>query len=496
MHHSSRKAAATRAVSPPEESSSYKWLALSCTSLGGLMATLNGGTLIIALPDLMKALHAGLLSIVWVLIIYQLVQTVVVLTAGRIADMIGRKTLYVAGFALFGVSAAAAGFASNAGQLIVARAVQGAAGAFMVANSSAIVTDAFPKKQLGLALGTNMIIIAAGAMLGTILGGWLVSLGWRWVFWFNIPLSLIGTVWAAVNLREQSEREKGVRPDFAGTLTYMVAMTGLLVALTEGGFIGWGTPVVIVGLVAALAGFAAFARIESRAAYPMIDVTLFRHHGFTLGNIAVFLSAIARNGVTFLFVLYFQGPLGYDALRAGLLLLPYAASMLVVSPIAGILADRTGSRGLTIAGLAVSTVGLAGMAFIGLHTAYLYVALTMVVLGIGSGLFNSPNTRTIMMSVPPHRRGIAAGTRSMLLSSGGVVSTALVLVFITSRIDPQDLLSIFTGVTTGIAPAAQGHFISGLRESFAVMVVFSLLSLGVGMIPHQGETRAEEEATS
>ena len=470
---------------------SYKWLALSCTSLGTLMASLNGGTLIIAIPDLMRVLKADLLSAVWILIVYQLVQTVLVLTAGRLADMIGRKKLYVAGFALFGLASLVAGFCTNAWELIVMRGVQGAAGAFMIANSSAIVTDAFPRERLGLALGTNMIVFAVGNIIGTILGGWLVTVGWEWVFWFNVPISIIGTIWAAANLRELSSPDASREHDIAGMLAYMVGMTGLLIALTAGGIDGWLTPMVIWGFVAALVGLPLFLRIERRSGAPMIDLKLFKHPPFTLGNVAAFLNAIARSGITLLFVFYYQGPKGFDALTAGLLLTPVAASMLVASPLSGVLADRYGSRILSLIGLLLTTAGLGMMMFIKIDSPFAYVLSSMIVMGLGSGFFNSPNTRLVMTSAPANRRGIAAGTRSMLINSGSVFSIALVLALVTSGIDPKLLFSIFAGVTSGLPSSALNQFTRGFETSFGVLALISLLSVAIGLLPHQAEEDEE-----
>lgn len=471
----------------PEPKASYKWLALSCTSLGSLMASLNAGTLIIAIPDLMRVLKADLFSAVWILIVYQLVQTVLVLTAGRLADMLGRKVLYVVGFAVFGVASLIAGFCGQAWELILVRGIQGAAGAFMIANSSAIVTDAFPKAKLGLALGTNMIVIAVGSILGTIIGGWLTTIGWEWVFWFNVPIALVGTLWAAINLKELSEPERGRKHDLPGISLYMVGMTGLLLALTAGGIMGWTSPLVISGFAAALVGLPLFARVETRSSAPMIDIHLFRHPPFSLGNLAVFLNSIARSGVTFLFVFYYQGPKGLDAMTAGLLLTPIAASMLVASPFSGILADRYGSKVLSIIGLALNTTGLGMMVFVKLDSPFAYVLASMIVMGLGGGFFNSPNTRLIMTSVPANRRGIAAGTRSMLINSAGVISIALVLAMVSSAVDPKALFSIFAGLTTGMPAGVLAQFQHGFETSFGVLAFFSLLSLAVACLPHQAE---------
>ncbi len=469
-------AGAVSGASAAREGDSYKWWALSCTSLGTLLATLNSGTLIIALPVLLRELHTDLLTLVWVLLSYMLVQTVVVLTAGRLADMFGRKNLYVLGAALFGVSALVAGFAQTGGELVAVRVVQGAAGAFMMANSSAIVTDAFPKRQLGLALGTNMIVAAVGSIIGTILGGWLTIFGWQWVFWFNVPFALIGTIWAWVNLRERVALDRHQRFDIPGTLSYFVGITGLLIALTIGGIYGWTSQLVVSGFIVALIGLPLFFAIERRAPQPLLDLSLFHDRLFLMGNLSAFLNSLARLAVTFLFVFYFQGPLRKDALTAGILLAPIALGMLITSPISGWLSDRHGSRLLASLGLVISAVGLAGMAVIGLDTPYWYIALVMLIMGGGSGLFNSPNTSAIMASVRPGQRGIAAGTRTMLVNTGGVFSIAFALAIVASTLPASVMFQIFAGVTAGVPAHVLDNFMTGLHISFWVMAGVSVLA--------------------
>lgn len=473
---------------------SYKWLALSCTSLGTLLATLNSGTLIIALPVLLRELHTDIITLVWVLLSYMLAQTVLVLTAGRLADIFGRKNLYVLGSAAFGVTALAAGFCTTGPQLVVVRLLQGAAGAFMMANSSAIVTDAFPKRQLGLALGTNMIVAAVGTILGTILGGWLTIFGWQWIFWFNVPFSLIGTIWAWLNLREQVQLDRHQHFDIPGTLTYLVSITGLLIALTVGGIQGWTTPLVIGGFVAAVVVFPIFVTVELRVPQPLLDFKLFRDRLFAMGNISAFLNALARLAVTFLFVFYFQGPEGKDALTAGILLAPLAIGMLVTSPISGYLSDRHGSRLLASLGLVISAIGLAGMALIDLHTPYWYIATVMLLMGGGSGLFNSPNTSAIMASVRPGQRGIAAGTRTMLMNTGGIFSIAFALAIVASTLPQKVMFAIFAGVTTGVPDHVLSAFMNGLHISFWLMAAISLLAAVISALRGNAHPALDSDA--
>src|SRR2546423_770721 len=230
------------------EHESYKWWALSCTSLGMLLATINSGTLIIALPDLEKSLHTTLLQLVWVILAYMIASTVLVLTAGRLSDLFGRKRAYVLGFLLFGLASLGAGFAGGGTELILWRILQGIGGAFLFANSAALVTDAFPKRQLGLAMGTNTMVAAVGLVLGPVLGGVLVSISWHWVFWFNVPLGIVSTVWAALVLRELGKPDQARGLDLGGTVAFVVGLTGLVLGISRGGLSGWNDPIVIGGL--------------------------------------------------------------------------------------------------------------------------------------------------------------------------------------------------------------------------------------------------------
>src|SRR4051812_35251415 len=230
----------------------YKWWVLSCTSLGMLLATINSGTLIIALPDLERELHTTLLQLVWVILVYMIVSTVLVLTAGRLSDLFGRKTAYVLGFLVFALASLGAGFASSGTELIVWRILQGIGGAFLFANAAALVTDAFPRRQLGLAMGTNTMVAAVGLVIGPVLGGALVAISWPWVFWFNVPFGIVGSLWGLLVLHELSQRDKVRGLDLFGTATYVVGLTGLVLALSKGGLTGWDNSLVIGGFIAAV----------------------------------------------------------------------------------------------------------------------------------------------------------------------------------------------------------------------------------------------------
>src|SRR3954465_12013827 len=227
------------------ESAKYKWWVLTCTSLGMLLATINSGTLIIALPDLERSLHTTLLELVWVILVYMIVSTVLVLTAGRLSDLFGRKNAYVLGFVIFSLASLGAGFSGSGTQLILWRVLQGIGGAFLFANAAALVTDAFPKKELGLAMGTNTMVAAVGLVIGPVLGGALVAISWPWVIWFNVPFGIVGSVWAYLVLHEMSRRDEERGLDLAGTATFVVGLTGLVLGISRGGISGWNDAIVI-----------------------------------------------------------------------------------------------------------------------------------------------------------------------------------------------------------------------------------------------------------
>ncbi|MCW3022457.1 MAG: transporter, partial [Conexibacter sp.] len=295
----------------------YKWWALSCTSLGMLLATVNSGTLVIALPDLERALGVGLLTLVWVILAFMIASTVLVLTFGRLSDLFGRKRAFVAGFAVFTLASLGAGFATGGTDLILWRIVQGIGGALLFANASALVTDAFPREQLGVAMGTNVMVAGIGLVLGPVLGGALVAISWHWVFWFNVPLGVVGTLWAAIVLQELVRPEEDRRFDWWGTVTFVVGLTGLTLGISRGGIVGWNDALTIGSLIAAVVLLPAFILVERRAPAPMLDLSLFADRGFAAATGAAFLSGLSRFALTFVFVLYFQGALGDDPILAG-----------------------------------------------------------------------------------------------------------------------------------------------------------------------------------
>jgi EmrB/QacA subfamily drug resistance transporter len=460
----------------------YKWWALSCTSLGMLLATVNSGTLIIALPDLERSLGTTLLQLVWVILAYMIASTVLVLTAGRLSDLFGRKKAYVGGFVVFALASLGAGFSATGTELILWRIVQGIGGAFLFANSGALVTDAFPKEQLGVAMGTNTMVAAVGLVLGPVLGGALVELSWHWVFWFNVPFALGGALWGGLVLRELAKRDAVRGLDLIGTTTFIAGLTGLVLGISRGGLSGWDDPVVIAGLIAAVVLLPAFVLIEHRSRAPMLDLTIFEDRLFAAATAAAFINGLSRFALMFVFVFYFQGAQGDDPILAGIKLAPMAFGMLVSSPLAGLAADRRGSRALAAWGMAVSAAGLALMMTLQPDSSYWLSSVLLLTVGIGSGLFNSPNTAAMMGAVAPNRRGIAAGARTMLQNTGAVVSIAFVMAIVTAAVPKHVLFKIFSGLGTGLTPAQLDPFIHNMHTALLVLALTSLAGAGVSLL--------------
>jgi EmrB/QacA subfamily drug resistance transporter len=444
-----------------------------------LVATINSGTLVIALPALERSLHTSLLELVWVILAYMIASTVLVLSAGRFSDLFGRKRAYIAGFVVFAVASLGAGFAGSGTELILWRVVQGIGGALLFANAPAIVTDAFPSHQLGVAMGTNTMIAAVGLVLGPVLGGALVAIAWQWVFWFNIPLSIAGAVWAALVLHEMGRRDSQRGLDPVGTVSFLIGLTGFVFAISRGGLSGWDDPLVIAGFAAAAVLLPLFVAVEAHQRAPMLDLAMFRNRLFSAACGAAFLNGLSRFALLFIFVFYFQGPEGDSAIVAGLKLTPLAVGMLIASPLAGAIADRRGSRGMATAGMLVSAVGLALMTTLVVASPYWQTGLWLFIVGVGSGMFNSPNTAAMMGAVPPQHRGVAAGARTLITNSGAVISIAFVLAIITAAVPTHVLFAIFSGVAGGLSAHQLAPFITNMHLALWILTAISILGAAV-----------------
>jgi EmrB/QacA subfamily drug resistance transporter len=480
-----------RRLGVDSEHDHYKWWALSCTSLGMLMATINSGTLIIALPDLERHLHTSLLTLIWVILVYMIASTVLVLSAGRLSDQFGRKNAYILGFLVFAAASLGAGFSGNGTELILWRIIQGLGASFLFANSAAIVTDAFPKEELGMAMGTNTMVAAVGLVIGPVLGGGLVDISWHWVFWFNVPFGLLGALWGYLILKELSGRGQDTSFDAAGTFTFVIGLTGLVFGISKGGIEGWNQTLVYVGLALAVVFLPLFVFIESRTKHPMLDLTIFKNRLFAAASGAALLNGLARFALMFVFVFYFQGVQGDTPLLAGLKLAPLALGMLIASPIAGVYADRHGSRILASAGMLLTAIGIALMTTLQRDTSYIMPAVYMFVAGVGSGVFQSPNTAAMMGAVPTHRRGIASGARILVQNTGAVLSIAFVMAMMTASVPQSTLFNVFSGLGDRISNEQLVPFLNNMHTALWVMAGISVVGVFVSFVRPAANAQVE-----
>lgn len=458
----------------------YKWVALSNTTLGILMGFINGSSLLIALPVIFRGINLEPLQssnftyLLWVLMCYPLVQAVLVVTLGRIGDIFGRVRMYNLGFVVFTVGSILLSItwstgASGAIELIVFRVVQAVGGAMLMANSVAILTDAFPTNQRGFALGINMVAGIAGTFIGLILGGVLAEIHWRWVFLFNVPVGVIGTVWSYLALREIGIH-KAAKIDWLGNLTFAGGLTMLLVGVIYGinpsatSSMSWTTPFVLGMLLGGVAGLVLFFFVERLVKEPMFRLSLFRIRAFTAGNMAGFLSSIGRGGLEFMLVIWLQGiwlPLhGYDfeitPLWAGIYMLPLSVGFLAAGPISGFLSDRYGARLFATGGMVLTALSFGLLMILPVNFVYPGFAVVLFIMGIASGLFVAPNTAAIMNSVPAESRGAASGMRASFYNVGFPISIgvffSLMIVGLNTRV-PQALYNglIQNGVSATVA---------------------------------------------
>jgi EmrB/QacA subfamily drug resistance transporter len=472
----------------PEANShnSYQWTALSVTTVGALLASIQGSALLIALPNILTELHINFFTIMWVLMGYLLITTVLTPVIGRLADIWGRKRLYNVGFILFSVGSLVAGLAQpqfHGADIILGRIIQGVGGALLVTNSTAIVTDAFRKGQVGLGLGVNQIAGAAGFLIGPIVGGLLTEWSWRWVFLFNVPLGIFGALWGIWRLREPVRPLARQHFDWFGSISLTIGLSGTLLAMTMLAFPILSQPITVTILIVGIVSLILFGLIEPRIKEPIVQLRLFRDRLFLLANLSGLLNGIARGAVLFLLIFFLQGPYGQDPLRAGLLLTPFGAAFMIIGPLSGRLSDRVGSRILAPIGLGISSIGLLGLTTIGPSTPFWLLALYMALMGGGSGFFVSPNTNAIMSSVEPHTRGAAAGILSMLNNTGQMLSIAIVFPLALSAVPMAAMMQVFIyGGGMSQFPAALAIFLHGVHLAFFVSFGLSAIAMIVAAL--------------
>jgi MFS family permease len=424
----------------------YKWVALTNTTLGMLMATINASILLIALPDIFRGIHIDPLApgntsyLLWLILGFLVVMAVLMVSLGRLGDIYGRVKMFNLGFAVFTVFSillSVTWMHGSAGALwlILMRVGQGVGGALIFANSSAILTDAFPQDQRGLALGVNSIAAIAGSFLGLVLGGVLAPISWRLVFLVSVPIGVLATVWAYRSLRELGER-RPARIDWWGNATFALGLVGVMVGITYGiqpyggHTMGWTSPLVLASLLGGLAFLAVFCLVELRVEEPMFELGLFRIRAFAAGNLAALLAAMGRGGLQFILIIWLQGiwlpEHGYDfaqtPLWAGIYMLPLIAGFLVAGPASGYLSDRFGARPFATGGMILAATSFLLLIVLPVDFGYVWFALILVLNGVGMGLFSSPNSAGVMNSLPAGQRGAGAGMLATFMNSASVLS--------------------------------------------------------------------------
>jgi len=419
--------------------------------------------------------------------------TILLVLLGRLADMYGQVRLYNIGFAVFTIGSLLCGFSTTGEQLVLFRFVQGAGAALLLANSAAIITDAFPTDQLGTALGTNMMAFNVGAVAGYTLSGVMITyFGWRSLFFINVPVGIFGTFWAYKRLKEISVRVVGQRFDYVGSILYCVALSVVLVALTL------GDPTSVRNIAIFVAGIGLFALViyvESRQKFPTFDVSLFKIRLFAAGNLTSFLNSVAFSSGPFLRSLYLQLVLGYSAFKAGIALIPMELVVFVLSPISGRLADKFGGRMLSSAGLALNAAALFWFSTLNQHSGYTSVLVSLMLFALGRALFISPNSSSVMGSVPAEKRGVANGVRMTLNMTGGVISVPLSLLLMT-LVMPYDRLSEIMGTSQLANAGEMAIFLRAINRACLILGVIILVAIIPSMLRGSKESRQPAAASN
>jgi MFS family permease len=482
----------------------YKWIALSNTTLGVLLATLDASITLIAMPDIFRGIKLDPLQpsnsfyLLWMILGYLVVSSVLIVSLGRLGDMYGRVRIYNLGFVVYTVASLLLTVdwmtgRAGASYLIVFRLVQGVGGACLLANAAPIITDAFPSNQRGMALGINNIVGVSGMFVGLVLGGLLAPIDWRLVFLISVPVGIAGTVWGYLRLQERSEPRRS-SIDWPGNVTFALGLVLAMVAVTygirpAGGHVtGWGSARVIALLAGSVLCLAGFLVVEKRVAHPMFRLPLFRIRAFTFGTLSTFLSAVARGGLMFMLIIWLQGIWlpghGYDftetPLWAGIYMLPLTVGMLCAGPASGYLSDRFGARGFATAGMLGAAVSFGLLMLLPIDFAYPVFAAVLLLNGLSMGMFASPNRAAVMNSLPPGDRGAGGGMNQTFQNSAQVLSVGIFFTLMIAGLASTLPATLYGGLTAHGVPAGAAHQVAALPP---VSILFAAF-LGYNPIQH------------
>ena len=457
----------------------YKWVVLTVTTVGVLMAGIDSRIVIIGLPQVAAALHADAGQAIWFTQAYVLGSAVALLLIGRVTDIVGRTKIYTAGFAIFTIGSALTSIAADPAQFILWRGLQGLGAAMLFTNSVVMIVDSTPRKELGLSLGINQIAFRFGAMAGLTISGLILSFfDWRALFYINIPIGVFGTWWSHRILKDMGRVEKGASIDWIGFVAFSASITSLLLALTFGAY-GMSELALVYGLLAtSIVTLAYYVWHERRQQHPLLDFSLLRVREFTGGVVAQLLNATAWGAFLLLLSFYLELVLRFSSLEAGIRILPFDIAFLIFGPLSGRLSDKIGHMPFTTAGLVVSSAALYLFSTITLATPFINVTAYMVALGAGLGMFVSPNMSSVMSSVAEHRRGIASGLRATFFQIGMVISLNLAILIMTFVVPYQTITHVITSTgTVAITDAERALFMQGLSNAYFWLAVINLSAL-------------------
>ncbi len=474
----------------------YKWKAVSITTIGTLMAGIDTRILVVGLPTIAQQLQANAEESIWISQSYLLIGTVLLLLIGRISDLFGKVKIYNIGFIIFTAGSAICALSSNPVELIVSRTVQGVGYAIIIAESAAIITDSSPEKELGSFLGINVTAWRVGSIAGLTLSGLILSVvDWRGLFYINIPIGIFGTVWAYRELREVGSKDLSKKMDWTGFILFAIGITLLLLAVT---YLSYGITGSTLGYFFAGLGalaVALFVKAESRSSSPLLDLRLLKIKVFAGANIAQLVNGLVFSGFMLLVSFYLQIGAGYSPLQSGVAIVPMEAAYLVFSLISGRLSDKYGTRGLSSFGLLIASFGILLVFTFNQSTPYAEVATLLLVIGVGNGLFNSPNTRAIMSSVPINRRGIAAAFRATMYNVGFTASYGLVILFITFGVSYNTFSLLLQGIGTHSLPT-RIEFIDGFRTASLIFGILEAIAIIPNFVGSTGRGKVGTEGTA